>query len=895
MRSLFALVLVSLLISLPHSAPAYADDGIPDNCEYTASAEQKTLFPRYSASTHRLVLVSWNTGEEVRMLAEGVQVMRVLGWSADCRYLAVAEGTPAVMNTVVYDTTTSQRMGSIDDAHQKPHPITWGYDDYLVVETRTGAILWHVPTGERITLTDSYNTTTGRNFSRLRWDGEHGQLIADLAVGGRIVYDLATGQVVPVAAPQLDARIVDNTLPQIVIGGREYPCRGSFDYGYRGWFDGMGVPDVFLHYDVQNGLVGLQLNDPFGAEAIIQTLEDGIDASYVVTRGWSPTCRYIAASLGIPGQDASDTVIYDVIEGGRVGVVPDARHIPHPLQWGSDGKTLLVQTRHGGILWDLATNTQTDINDAVEVPLAGQSGVRNFSASAWSDGLLLAAPVDAPNTVVAYDSESGEGRTVATFDHDVKVLLSGPGGWGIAGLEVPGERYEQQAVFFRADGAVQVDLGIASYVSTSNIFISPDGRYFVMHIREGLAVWNTATGSRTVYQPESFGNYRFVDNVTLQSYYGGATFNVETGVYMPATPQQIVNPVRAALAGEDGEGHPRGWWQSFIGRYDSGVVTCAANGATVRYDTARRALVIRSNTGEVLVPNLNTTQHIAWSPDCRKISASVSVISTVDLPYDDAPLDDIYRDDLSYDVTFWDATTSETLGAFPRPYVFESPARVDWSPGSERAFVRTTQGYFIFDPATRDKIPLHYAGATENSALINTGYTLYWDFTNGRLFVTAWGGALVFDLRTGERIAFLMPGDPDYSYGGCEYGGCSFRRSDDGRYLYVYGTAALAQYDFLTLQGVQVDVDNSYSVDRRPTATSPDGRYLVVANMNVRVWDVANLAEPFTSRDPVLTFAGPEGRAASVAFVDSTILAITTYYGDVTYWNVETGEQTPGN
>src|SRR5690349_8336599 len=138
MRSLFALITLSLLLFLFPHLSARANDGIPDNCEYAQSAEQLALFPRYSASTQRLVLVSWNTGEEVRTLSEGVQVMHVLGWSADCRYLAVAEGTSEVMNTVVYDTTTSQRMGSVDDAHGKPHPITWGFNDYLVVETRSG-------------------------------------------------------------------------------------------------------------------------------------------------------------------------------------------------------------------------------------------------------------------------------------------------------------------------------------------------------------------------------------------------------------------------------------------------------------------------------------------------------------------------------------------------------------------------------------------------------------------------------------------------------------------------------------------------------------------------------------------------------------------------------------
>ena len=179
--------------------------------------------------------------------------------------------------------------------------------------------------------------------------------------------------------------------------------------------------------------------------------------------------------------------------------------------------------------------------------------MRNFNVSAWTDGQLLAAPVDAPNTVVAYDTQSGEGRTVATFEHAVKALIAAPGGWGIAGLEIPGESYNRQAVFIRTDDSVQIDLGFKTS-SLSGISISPNGRSFVTHSREGITVWNSTTGASTRYVLELFTNFTFVDNVTLQSAYDGATFNVETGVYTPAE-QQAANPVRAAVAGQDGA-HP---------------------------------------------------------------------------------------------------------------------------------------------------------------------------------------------------------------------------------------------------------------------------------------------------------------------------------------------------
>ncbi|MEO8394196.1 MAG: hypothetical protein ABI700_14495 [Chloroflexota bacterium] len=145
-------------------------------------------------------------------------------------------------------------------------------------------------------------------------------------------------------------------------------------------------------------------------------------------------------------------------------------------------------------------------------------------------------------------------------------------------------------------------------------------------------------------------------------------------------------------------------------------------------------------------------------------------------------------------------------------------------------------------------------------------------------------------MRTGERIAFLTSNDKPY--GNCSYWGCNFSHSADRRYLYIYGDNALGQYDFLTLQGVQVDVDNLGSISNGyPTATSPDGRYLVVANDDFRVWDVAHLPSDFNTRDPVITFSEPKGRAAKIAFTDDTTVVVTTVYGEVSSWNIETGQQ----
>jgi hypothetical protein len=172
------------------------------------------------------VLVDWNTGEDIRVVASDLDRTIFLGWSISCRYVAGAVGSPESMDTVVWDAQTGERMGSVPDAHAQPHHITWGPDDYLVVETRNGAILWHVPSYRQTTLTTHFDPVAVRSFSRLRWDATHAQLIANLAGSGRVVYDLNTGQEVPQVAQRTDT-IPGNPRSQVLVGSALYDCGRS--------------------------------------------------------------------------------------------------------------------------------------------------------------------------------------------------------------------------------------------------------------------------------------------------------------------------------------------------------------------------------------------------------------------------------------------------------------------------------------------------------------------------------------------------------------------------------------------------------------------------------------------------------------------------------------------
>ena len=867
---LLALLLVSLL---PFSA-IFAD-AIPGNCEYTQSPEQLALFPRYSQSTGRLVLVSWTTGEEVRTLAEGISFVSAVGWSADCRYLAIAEGTPEVMNTVVYDTQTSQRMGSVDDAHQQPHPITWGPNDYLVVETRNGGILWHVPTGMQVQLSDSYNTTTARNFNRLRWDAANNQLIADLAVGGRVVYDLTTGAQVPVMvqAPEVQVQSDDSF---VVVGGRPYLCE-------PGW-------GLALDYDDESHVVSVKLTYYGGSggrpDSTLLTIEDGIDASWFAPRGWSTNCRYAAASFGVPGEDASTTVVYDIVTGRRVGEIPDAHLIMHPIHWSPDGDTLIVETRHGAVLWHLPTNTKTLINDTAEEPASGSSTVRNFAAMLFVDGGLLNAPLSAPNTLVVSDLSTGNERVITTLSSPVTGLQQVADSWVIAFLQQGDNQYIAPAVFVNLSTGDQVQATLRRhyYWHTLEFTVGPTER-FATWIEQGvLRALDMDNGIEVGPFSIEGDRYHFISDTRI-AWSHGPSIDLETGnqVTLAVTAD---NPVRKELIGQNGE---TGWY--------GGHSRCQQNRSQAFYRPATRELmVVRHGHESSFVTDLNNIRDLTWSPDCRIISGRVAVITNEQGVYDQTQVDDIYSDRTTYVITFWDASSGSILTTIPSPYRYNSHAVVTWSPGSERAFVRTADGHFIVDPYTGAQILLRYDPDTASQYQITSYPELYWDFEHGRLFVSAWGGVLAFDLWTGEQIALLVSNPtagPAWPPGQYFLQGdyVEISLSENGQDLHLLGQSSAAQYDFLTLEGVQVSTPDNSLVYHRRVASSPDNHYMVMAYGKFWVWDLTNLSEEFNDRGPMLIFNGPNVVPETITFVDNVTLAATDYYGNTTYWNVETGEE----
>jgi hypothetical protein len=784
MKRLLPIVLI-LLLAAAFAAPSVsAQDGIPDNCEITNAAHYRAnIFPRYEPHNRRLVLVDWSTGQDVQVIAADLGNTLILGWSLDCRYLTGAVGPAESMATTVWDTVANLRVGEVPDAHLQPHYITWGPGNYLVVETRHGAILWNVPANTQVTLTESFDPYTARNFSRLRWDAAAGQLIVNFAVGGRAVYDLASGQEAPEAAnPTQSIPASPGLLGSIILGGREYPCQIGYRYGYRGWYtdQGYNVPGIYLRYSFTTQQVYLALYDIYGPDEAIEILEDDVPAAWFQPRGWSANCRYVAASIGVPGEDASDTVVWDVIENRRVGTWPDARQISHPIHWSPLGDYLLIETRSGGYLWHLPTDARFLINEAAEVAFTGDARLNNFHSIGWDSGRgqLLVVPVGASGTVRAHNISDGSlaaEYTPGAADGDARWWLSDDGS-RIVVLDIQTLAFSMwdRAANARAD----LSLGdlILSQQSYFTVAISDSGRYVALLSAGRLRVWDTTSGGAPAYTYEtspSASGLAFADDATLTNSLGQA-FNLATGEAALVASSQA--PIFTPVEGLSGDAQYFSWWRW--------ADECA--GTHVLYDFDARRLYLADEAGavlQVLAEDINATRAY-WSPNCDYVFGYVAMVD-VDTPYDSAPLDDIYRDHLSHTITFWETGTGHVAGEFVNPYTYGRAAEVHWSPGGDRALVRTSNGSFVFHPASGASALLVFADYPDGYRVnaFNTYPQVYWDYERGQVLVSGWGAIYAFDMQSGLERARFLSSNPS---GRCSFWGCAFAVSADNNFLFFY-------------------------------------------------------------------------------------------------------------
>ena len=533
----FSLLLQFTILTFLFSSIGHAQDGIPDNCEYDPNLAHQ--FVRYEPQHRALIVVDWRTGDDILTLTGDLNDTIILGWSLDCNYLAGAVATDSGRNTVVWQVATGEQMGFVPDAQYQTHYVTWGPNNDLLVETRKGAILWHVPTYQQVTLTEHFDPVNVRNFSRVRWDARHNQLIGNLSGGGRVVYDLGTGQEVPQVAQQTDA-IAGEQSNTALIGGAYYDCRHSSI-----------LRDVRARYNPNTLQIYIELFNDDRPEEILVILEENPQLSWFQHRGWSPDCQYIVADLGVVGQDASDTYVWNVSTGERLGIVPDARYIQHPLTWHPTQSILLVETRDDAVLWHLPTNQQFRLETGANTSLSGNSDIQNFTTIGWADNWLFMSPANAPNSIQVNDVTTG--LVIQSIQHQspIRDLDVSPMGNHIFYCCSDDEHY---LLWNRSTNAsVRLSLPFHSY---RNPTFSPTDEYLLFPIFEGIAVWHLnalrGDGEPNLIIPDQGLRYnsKFIDNTMLDN--GFALIDVRSGVVILKTDVVTIPANHNHVTGESG-------------------------------------------------------------------------------------------------------------------------------------------------------------------------------------------------------------------------------------------------------------------------------------------------------------------------------------------------------
>src|SRR5690606_9234168 len=117
----------------------------------------------------------------------------------------------------------------------------------------------------------------------------------------------------------------------VTIGGKPYECQAATPSGYRNWGSIPGIAGVQVDFNMASQTLFIRLRNQSARIEALQMIEADLNASWFRFMGWSASCRYFVGYLGVPGQDASDTVVWDVVANQRLGVIPGARLIPLPL------------------------------------------------------------------------------------------------------------------------------------------------------------------------------------------------------------------------------------------------------------------------------------------------------------------------------------------------------------------------------------------------------------------------------------------------------------------------------------------------------------------------------------------------------------------------------------
>jgi WD40 repeat protein len=370
--------------------------------EYTTAFHPNDIRMIYQEYNHQVILQDEGTLEVLRVLEANVDLdfFSVRQWSSDCHYAITQTSRTEI---TVWDMSAEEgeaRLGSFenDNGHGPAIVNNWSPSyRYLIMKTRLGAYLWDLFTDTKTRLTTDlsidYYTGHIQNLRRIEWHEDLGYLRMTRLDYAIVEYSLATGEAIAFYDRNGNRVASESELAQAAQEEATAPF-GCSSSSYRS-----GGPYVRYQDDA------LTIRDDRN-QSQLYVIADHLDRPVYQLMGFSPTCRYYAAALGT--WDSMDTVIWDVTEQRQLGVFPDAHEHPHRLWWSPAGAYVVIESRSGGYLWNLETDTRTLLTETSD------DDGHNFRSVGWdvARGRVYVVPLEDTSSVYIYDMATAQPVTV---------------------------------------------------------------------------------------------------------------------------------------------------------------------------------------------------------------------------------------------------------------------------------------------------------------------------------------------------------------------------------------------------------------------------------------------------------------------------------------------------
>ena len=210
-----------------------------------------------------------------------------------------------------------------------------------------------------------------------------------------------------------------------------------------------------------------------------------------------------------------------------------------------------------------------------------------------------------------------------------------------------------------------------------------------------------------------------------------------------------------------------------------------------------------------------------------------------------------------------------------------------WSPSRQQFIIKSIDGTFFISESLSQPILLF----KHNPAGVSMR-RYQWDTNHNQLlviFADNSGYLNIYDMNSGATLASIS--NPD---------GCAppvdYTITGDQHTIIVFtGTGYPGKPACVTLynrdNGAQQSINAGTFTATHPSqiALSPDGRFLAIGMLALRVWDLANLPANFGDRVPIHRYEGPTANIQSIHFVDALTIETTSAEG-TQQWNVITGK-----